>query len=86
MIVVSDLHTTALAPEIGSADTVDVEAPEVRFAKSGDVNIAYSIVGDGPFDLVFVGGWVLSNHQVAWEGVGVGNAVSIMRRTRGTRE
>jgi pimeloyl-ACP methyl ester carboxylesterase/class 3 adenylate cyclase len=47
---------------------VDVEAPEVRFAKSGDVNIAYSIVGDGPFDLVFVGGWVLSNHQVAWEG------------------
>lgn len=47
---------------------MDVEAPEVRFAKSGDVNIAYSIVGDGPFDLVFVGGWVLSNHQVAWEG------------------
>jgi len=50
------------------ADTTFVEAPEVRFAKSGDVNIAYSMVGDGPFDLVFVGGWVLSCHEVAWEG------------------
>ena len=55
---------TALAPEMGLADTTFVEAPEVRFAKSGDVNIAYSMVGDGPFDLVFVGGWVLSCHEV----------------------
>jgi hypothetical protein len=26
-----------------------VEAPDVRYAQSGDVNIAYSVVGDGPF-------------------------------------
>lgn len=45
-----------------------MEAPEVRFAKSGDVNIAYSVVGDGPLDVVFVGGWVLSSLEVAWEG------------------
>lgn len=45
-----------------------MEAPEVRYAKSGDVSIAYSVVGDGPFDLVFVGGWVLSSLEVAWEG------------------
>jgi pimeloyl-ACP methyl ester carboxylesterase/class 3 adenylate cyclase len=32
--------------------------PETRYAKSGDVNIAYQVVGDGPLDLVFVMGWV----------------------------
>jgi pimeloyl-ACP methyl ester carboxylesterase/class 3 adenylate cyclase len=45
-----------------------MEAPEVRYAKSGDVNIAYSVVGEGPFDLVFVSGWVLSVLESAWEG------------------
>ena len=33
-------------------------APRVRYAHSGDVNIAYQVVGDGPIDLVFVMGWV----------------------------
>ncbi len=42
--------------------------PEVNFARSGDTSIAYSVVGDGPFDLVFVGGWVLSSLEHAWEG------------------
>jgi pimeloyl-ACP methyl ester carboxylesterase len=42
--------------------------PETRYAKSGDVNVAYSVVGDGAFDVVFVGGWVLSSLEVAWEG------------------
>jgi pimeloyl-ACP methyl ester carboxylesterase/class 3 adenylate cyclase len=45
-----------------------VDAPEVRYAKSGDVSIAYSTVGDGPFDLVFVAGWVLSVFESAWDG------------------
>jgi pimeloyl-ACP methyl ester carboxylesterase/class 3 adenylate cyclase len=45
-----------------------VGAPDVRFAKSGDINIAYATVGDGPFDLVFVNGWVLSALEYAWEG------------------
>jgi pimeloyl-ACP methyl ester carboxylesterase/class 3 adenylate cyclase len=45
-----------------------MEAPEVRYARSGDVSIAYSVVGDGPFDLVFVSGWVLSVLESAWEG------------------
>jgi pimeloyl-ACP methyl ester carboxylesterase/class 3 adenylate cyclase len=46
----------------------NMDAPEVRYAKSGDVNIAYAVVGDGPFDVVFVSGWVLSNLGVAWDG------------------
>ena len=45
-----------------------MEAPEVRYAKSGDVNVAYSVIGDGPFDLIMVSGWVLSNLEVSWEG------------------
>jgi pimeloyl-ACP methyl ester carboxylesterase/DNA-binding winged helix-turn-helix (wHTH) protein/class 3 adenylate cyclase len=32
--------------------------PKVRYARSGDVNIAYQVVGDGPLDMVFVMGWV----------------------------
>jgi pimeloyl-ACP methyl ester carboxylesterase len=40
--------------------------PETRYAKSGDVNIAYQVVGDGPFDLVYVPGWV-SNIDLLWE-------------------
>jgi hypothetical protein len=28
--------------------------PETRFARSGNVLIAYQVVGDGPLDLVYV--------------------------------
>jgi pimeloyl-ACP methyl ester carboxylesterase len=40
--------------------------PETRYVASGDVNIAYQVVGDGPRDLVLVPGWV-SNIEVFWE-------------------
>ena len=39
--------------------------PETRYAKSGDVHIAYQVVGDGPIDLVFVMGWV-SHLEYFW--------------------
>jgi pimeloyl-ACP methyl ester carboxylesterase len=39
---------------------------QTRYAKSGDVSIAYQVVGDGPVDLVIVPGWV-SNIDVFWE-------------------
>ena len=32
--------------------------PQVRYARSGNVNIAYQVVGSGPIDVVFVMGWV----------------------------
>ncbi len=32
--------------------------PEIRYARSGDVSIAYLVLGDGPIDLVFVHGAV----------------------------
>jgi hypothetical protein len=40
--------------------------PETRYARSGDVSIAYQVVGDGPFDLVLVPGFV-TNLDVFWE-------------------
>ena len=40
--------------------------PETRYARSGDVRIAYQVVGDGPLDLVFVPGFV-SNIDMFWE-------------------
>ncbi len=43
-----------------------MERPEVRYAKSGDVNIAYEVSGDGPFDLVFAPGGVTHLEQ-AWK-------------------
>jgi len=33
-------------------------APKVRYARSGDVHIAYAVVGEGPIDIVFVPGFV----------------------------
>jgi pimeloyl-ACP methyl ester carboxylesterase len=39
--------------------------PETRYAKSGDVHIAYQVLGDGPIDLVFVPGFV-SNVEETW--------------------
>jgi class 3 adenylate cyclase len=40
--------------------------PETRYTRSGDVNIAYQVVGDGPIDLVYVLGWV-SHVDLIWE-------------------
>jgi class 3 adenylate cyclase len=40
--------------------------PETRYARSGDVNIAYQVVGEGPIDLVYVPGWV-SNVELMWD-------------------
>jgi pimeloyl-ACP methyl ester carboxylesterase len=39
---------------------------DIRFARSGDVHVAYHVVGDGPVDIVYVqGAW--SHLEVEWE-------------------
>ncbi len=43
-----------------------MDIPEIRFAKSGDVHIAYQVVGDGPVDLVFISDWIW-NLELQWE-------------------
>ena len=39
--------------------------PEVRYARSGEVRIAYQVLGEGDLDLVLVPGWV-SNLDILW--------------------
>ena len=43
-----------------------MDIPEIRYAKSGDIRIAYQVIGDGPFDLVHIPGFV-SNIDLFWE-------------------
>ena len=43
-----------------------LKIPETMYAKSGNVNIAYQVVGDAPLDLVFVMGWV-SHLEYFWK-------------------
>jgi len=40
--------------------------PTTRYAKSGDVHIAYQVVGEGPVDLVLIHGWI-SHLEYQWE-------------------
>ncbi len=40
--------------------------PETKFTQSGDVSIAYQVMGDGPLDLLIVPGFV-SHLEAAWE-------------------
>ena len=42
-----------------------MNVPETRYVKSGDVHIAYQVLGDGPLDMVFVPGFV-SNIEAVW--------------------
>jgi pimeloyl-ACP methyl ester carboxylesterase/DNA-binding CsgD family transcriptional regulator len=40
---------------------------ETKYARSGDLSIAYQVVGNGPIDLVFVMGWI-SHLDYLWDG------------------
>jgi class 3 adenylate cyclase/alpha-beta hydrolase superfamily lysophospholipase len=51
---------------VRSARLLVVDVPEVRYARSGAVNIAYQVVGDGPVDLLCIPGWI-SHLDLYWE-------------------
>src|SRR3954454_25366645 len=40
--------------------------PTTRYARSGEISIAYQVVGDKAFDLIWVPGWI-SNVEESWE-------------------
>ena len=46
-----------------------MDNPEVRYAHSGDVAIAYTVAGDGEHDIVVVPGFV-SNVELSWQNPG----------------
>jgi len=47
-----------------------VHAPEISYARSGDVHLAYQVVGDQPRDLLLAAGW-LSHLETFWEEPGL---------------
>lgn len=47
---------------------------ETRYALSGDVNIAYQVAGDGPFDVIFVPGFV-THVELQWRLPGMGDFI-----------
>ena len=55
---VAPVTTVAAPAPLPAAEAADVAPPPTHYAQSGDVNIAYQVIGDGPIDLVFVMGWV----------------------------
>ncbi len=55
----SDLRADGLSEtRLSPAPDPDLDTPPVRYARSGQVNIAYQILGSGDIDIVFVMGWV----------------------------
>jgi class 3 adenylate cyclase len=46
-----------------------MQMPETRYTRSGDVAIAYQVLGEGPFDVVFAPGTV-SHVELCWEATG----------------
>src|SRR5436305_4002739 len=75
--VASQVHPSRSAPVGGRGPAapgrrarqtwgVSVAPVETRYARSVDVHVAYQVIGDGPFDLVFSPSPV-SNMEVAWE-------------------
>jgi pimeloyl-ACP methyl ester carboxylesterase/DNA-binding winged helix-turn-helix (wHTH) protein len=61
----------ALVPAAGSfahayeSSEAQLEIPQTHYARSGEINIAYQVIGDAPLDLVFVMGWI-SHLEYFW--------------------
>ena len=47
-----------------------IDVPETRYAKSGDLHIAYQVVGDGRHDIVHVPG-SLDSLEIGWQHTGI---------------
>ena len=46
VLTAASRRATTVAAAGGWRETTSVEPPDIRYAKSGDVNIAYAVVGD----------------------------------------
>ena len=73
------LRIRGLARRRAGAKTDHVHQPDTRYAKSGDVHLAYQVIGDGPYDLVLVLDWA-SHLEVLWEQPWVVEFVSALAR------
>jgi pimeloyl-ACP methyl ester carboxylesterase len=43
-----------------------MQQAKTKYTRSGNIHIAYQVVGEGPLDLIYVQGWV-SHVEMAWE-------------------
>jgi class 3 adenylate cyclase len=51
---------------VGTETPLRMDVPETRYARSGDISIAYQVMGEGPFDLVLIPG--SSSHvEFGWQ-------------------
>src|SRR5437762_189882 len=62
----SGIPLTARRSRDGGLSLQCVELPDTRYARSGDLQIAYQVIGDGPIDLVHVPG-LLNNLEAGWQ-------------------
>jgi DNA-binding SARP family transcriptional activator/pimeloyl-ACP methyl ester carboxylesterase len=60
----TETRTAAPTQVVGTVSAAPVG--DVSYARSGEIRIAYQVVGDGPIDLVLVHGWVCT-FQPGWE-------------------
>jgi DNA-binding SARP family transcriptional activator/pimeloyl-ACP methyl ester carboxylesterase len=63
-----DPGTVALYRDLalGPPETPAVVPPPIQYARSGDISVAYQVVGDGVADLLMIPGWV-SHLGLDWE-------------------
>lgn len=65
----SQVDTESESPVLIEQSRTDLSTggnPKTQYALSGDVNIAYQVVGNGDLDIIFVMGWV-SHLEYFWE-------------------
>jgi pimeloyl-ACP methyl ester carboxylesterase len=72
-LVAADFPASPLAafafdsgPATTSRNRNPMNLPKTKYARSGDVRIAYQITGDGPFDVVWAPG-TMSHLDLDWE-------------------
>src|SRR5919199_6454635 len=51
-----------------------MQAPETRYARSGDVHIAYQVFGEGELDVVLISGYI-THVELVWEHPAVARAL-----------
>src|SRR5436305_1216121 len=48
------------------AETLRADMPVTRYARAGDLSIAYQVIGEGPHDIVLIPG-LASHIEILWE-------------------
>jgi pimeloyl-ACP methyl ester carboxylesterase/DNA-binding winged helix-turn-helix (wHTH) protein len=61
-----EIHQAQPAQLPAVSTALPVHKPETHYAQSGDINIAYQVLGSGDIDIVFVMGWI-SHLEYFWE-------------------